>query len=473
MKHRWPRLGIWPHLVLAAVVGILVAMWSFGYANLRVERLMYARSVQRTFQDEVTSVADSIASAYFNGGAAAVRYMVAQLGQQPLRGPRLPEEGAPPLPLRIAVFDSTGATLTDTAPQRPLTCPGGLPARVPFTNTSGQVELTVYLCGENPTNSVMALFDRQMVRALAGPTILGFLGALGLSLLLSQYIAAPLNTLARAARRYASGDLDARVPVRGPAQIADLAAEFNRMADGLQESQRQRQAMVADVAHELRTPLTVMRGYLEALKDGVTEPDTDTVEIIHTEALQLQRLVDDLQDLAQADAAQLTMHPETLDVRDLLETTAAGFALEAANKGVRLDVHAEPGLPSVQADPRRIGQVVHNFVANALRHTPAEGCIRLSASGVQGAVRVEVADTGTGIPADHLPHLFERFYRVDPSRARETGGSGLGLTIAKRLIEAHGGTIGVTSTLGEGSRFWFTLPVDNTTVPAPALTAAR
>ena len=201
-----------------------------------------------------------------------------------------------------------------------------------------------------------------------------------------------------------------------------------------------------------------MRGYLEALKDGVTPATPETLDVVHAEALQLGRLVSDLQDLAQADAAQLALDPQPCDLRGLLETQVAGFALQAAGKGVRLALAASPDLPHARVDEQRIAQVVHNLVANALRYTPAGGEIRLSAQAEGGAVRVEVADTGPGIAPEHLERVFDRFYRVDPSRARQTGGTGLGLTIAKRLVEAHGGRIGASSVPGQGSRFWFVLP---------------
>lgn len=459
MSWSWPRLGIWPHLLMAAAVGVAVAMGTLGYAAHRVLRNEYASSVQHTFNDEVHYLAQTIRVAYNTGGVAAVQGVVPQLATELQT------------PLRIAVFDASGKSIADSAPQAALTCPSGLATRLPFSNSYGQLVLSVYLCAADPTPQVMGVADRRLLRGLVGPGALGFLGALAVSLLLSRRIAAPLSALAKTARRFAEGDLRSRVPVQGPAEIADLTGEFNRMADGLEQAQAQRQALVADVAHELRTPLTVMRGYLEALKDGVAAPEPEVIEVIHAEALQLQRLVDDLQDLAQADAAQLALTPERLNLGELLQTTAAGFALEAGRKGVRLEV--APGAPQVQADPRRIGQVVHNLVANALRYTPSGGSIRLAASATTDAALVEVVDTGIGIAHDHLEHIFDRFYRVDPSRARETGGSGLGLTIAKRLVEAHGGCIGASSRVGEGSRFWFSLPATEAAAAAGSAAPPR
>jgi signal transduction histidine kinase len=301
--------------------------------------------------------------------------------------------------------------------------------------------------------------DRELFRTLLPPTLAGLAAALAVSLLLSRRIALPVTRLAAAARRFGSGELETRVPVAGPVEVAALASEFNRMAEDLQRSQEQRQALVADVAHELRTPLTVMRGYLEALKDGVTPATPETLEVVHAEALQLGRLVSDLQDLAQADAAQLALDPRPCDIRALLETQVAGFALQAGDKGVHLALTAPADLPRARADEQRIAQVVHNLIANALRYTPPGGEIRLSARGEPGGVRVEVADTGPGIAPEHLERVFDRFYRIDPSRARLSGGSGLGLRIAKRLVEAHSGHMGAASALGEGSLFWFVLPV--------------
>jgi two-component system sensor histidine kinase BaeS len=230
------------------------------------------------------------------------------------------------------------------------------------------------------------------------------------------------------------------------------------MADGLARTEALRRAMVTDVAHELRTPLTNLRGYLEAVRDGVTEPRTEVIESLYEEAMLLSDLVDDLQDLTLSEAGQLTLHREPLDVTSLLCAAAQAVQPRARAQGVELTVRTGADLSRVDADRQRIGQVLRNLVANALTHTSAGGMVRLGAWRSGERVTIEVLDTGSGIPPEHLPNVFERFYRADPSRTRATGGAGIGLAVVKRLVDAHGGCVEVDSAPGRGSRFRFTLP---------------
>lgn len=442
MKARRKRLGIWPHLLLTAAVGILFAVGVIGFNAQLQLRMQFHREVSNTLTRNARNLGAAMNIDFGAGGLSALNAVVPQLAED-IGG-------------RIYVLDATGHVVADSHPGTVARCTG-LDFPVTLTDSFGNAVLHAHICVPDPTGAAMLVLDEQLIRALLIPGIAGFLGALAVSLLLARRITLPLSALARAARHFGTGDLTIRVPVRGPSEVADLAGEFNRMAQGLEEAQRQRQALVADVAHELRTPLTVLRGYLEALRDGLAAPDPDTLGVIHGEAVHLQQLVDDLQDLAQADAAELALQCAPLDIGEILESVAAGFALQAGTKGVRIEVASGEAAP-VAADRRRIAQIIHNLLANALRYTPTGGEIRLTAESSASSVRVEVTDTGVGIPAEHLPHIFERFYRVDPSRTRETGGSGLGLTIAKRIVEAHGGTMGVSSTVGAGTCFWFTLP---------------
>jgi two-component system sensor histidine kinase BaeS len=218
--------------------------------------------------------------------------------------------------------------------------------------------------------------------------------------------------------------------------------------------------MVADVAHELRTPLSNIRGYLEAIRDGIKKPDADTIRSLEEEATLLSRLVDDLQELSLAESGELRLNCQTEDIVELIKQAIAMKQTQAAARGVLVSADVPGKLPLVSIDSLRIGQVLRNLLDNALAHTAKGGTITVTAR-QEGNRRVEVAvtDTGEGIPPEDLPHIFERFYRVDKSRTRATGGSGLGLTIAKRLVEAHGGNIEAQSELGKGSRFSFTVPV--------------
>jgi signal transduction histidine kinase len=296
-------------------------------------------------------------------------------------------------------------------------------------------------------------------RALAAGALLGGVAALALGLTVSQRILRPVDALTAAVRRMGAGDLDQRVPVVADDEVGELARAFNAMAGNLARTEQLRRTMVADVAHELRTPLTNLRGYLEAIQDGVAPPDAGVIASLHEEAVHLSRLVDDLQDLALADAGQLPLERRPVAVADVVGPVTRLVAPRAAAAGIAVEAELQPGLPAVEADPLRARQIVHNLLGNAVRHTPAGGAVRVRARRTADGVEVTVADTGEGIPPEHLPHVFERFYRADRSRSRATGGAGIGLAVVKQLVEAHGGRVGVESTPGRGTTLRFTLPV--------------
>ena len=286
-------------------------------------------------------------------------------------------------------------------------------------------------------------------------------GAVGilLVLLLSRRALRSVGNLTAAARSLGAGDLSSRAKVTGNDEIAELGQAFNSMADALEDSERQRHAMVSDVAHELRTPLANIQGHVEAMQDGLLEPDATALGTIHQQALYLNRLVEDLRLLSATEARELRLELEPTSVADIIERVTDSFRPRAEAVSVVLDTATDARLPLLRLDRLRIEQAVGNLVDNAIRHTPPGGTVTLSAFRHSGRVRVQVADTGAGVPADALPHVFDRLYRVDPSRDRATGGTGLGLTIARQLVEVHGGTIWVESEEGSGSRFGFDLPV--------------
>jgi len=284
--------------------------------------------------------------------------------------------------------------------------------------------------------------------------------AVAITFFLSRRILAPVKALTLASKRLGRGDFSQRVQVKDKSELGELAEAFNSMAGDLERAEKLRRNMVADVAHELRTPLSNVRGYLEAIRDGVIKPDKKAIRSLNEEAVLLSRLVDDLQDLALAEAGELKLVCQTEDVSALVNQAVAAMQAEAATKGVSVSIDLSDRLPSVNIDYHRISQVLRNLLENAVAHTAQGGSITVAAKQQDNNwVEVSVTDTGEGIPADDLPNIFERFYRVDKSRARATGGSGLGLTIAKRLVEAHGGKLEVQSELGKGSRFSFTIPV--------------
>ncbi|GIG91698.1 sensor histidine kinase [Plantactinospora endophytica] len=292
-----------------------------------------------------------------------------------------------------------------------------------------------------------------LLAAAAGVAAVAFIA----TALLSHRVLRPIGILTAASQRLGRGDLTSRVPVRGNDEIAVLARSFNRMADSLQRGEERQRRLVADVAHELRTPLANLRGYLEALSDGVIEPDPELFASLHEEAVLQQRIVDDLQDLALAEAGSLAYHRATVDLAELLETCRTAHRASADAAGVALTVSAEP-VP-VYADPDRLRQVVGNLITNALRATGQGGQVTITLRREGDSAVVRVADTGSGIAADALPYVFDRFWRSDSARGRETGGSGLGLAIVRQILTDHGGSIRVASELRVGTTFTITLPV--------------
>jgi signal transduction histidine kinase len=283
--------------------------------------------------------------------------------------------------------------------------------------------------------------------------------AVALAFLLSRRTLSPVKALTSAAERLGRGDFSQRVQIKDKGELGDLAQTFNSMAVDLEHTEKLRKNMVADIAHELRTPLSNIQGYLEALRDGVMKPDKETISSLYEEASLLSRLVDDLQELSLAEAGELKLVRQKEDIGELIRQAVAAVGAKKKAKGLSLAVELPEKLPPVNIDSRRIGEVLRNLLENAVAHTGKGGSITVAAKPGENWVEVSVADTGEGIPAEELPNIFERFYRVDKSRTRATGGSGLGLTIAKRLVEAHGGRIEVQSQPGKGSRFSFTVPV--------------
>ena len=293
---------------------------------------------------------------------------------------------------------------------------------------------------------------------LRGGLLAGAIAIL-LTFLLSRRILSPVKALTTATRQFGKGDFSQRVTYKGKGELGELASSFNSMADSLETTQRLRRNMVADVAHELRTPLSNLKGYLEAISDGVVQPDEATIHSLNEEASSLSHLVEDLQELSLSDAGELKMTVQPEDISRLVKETVTAIHPKATTKGISFTADLPDTISPVNIDSHRIKQVLYNLLDNAIAHTPKDGKITVSSSEHDNMVDVSVSDTGEGIPPEDLPMIFERFYRVDKSRTRATGGSGLGLTIAKRLVEAHGGKIKAESQAGQGSTFTFSLPV--------------
>ena len=308
----------------------------------------------------------------------------------------------------------------------------------------------------SPTD-VHQMFLHAAHRYLLWASVAAFVLALVLSLLLTRRVLSPLGRLIEMTSRISSGDYSARVDLAHGGEFTMLASAFNRMADSLERIEQMRKTMVVDVAHELRTPLTNIRGYLEALSDGVIPHSTPLFQSLHEETLRLVRLVDDLAQLARADSARLRLQRHVASPYALVSRALALARTQFDAKHIA--VHIAPAGVSLEvvADPRCITQAASNLLQNAWQYTPSGGSVRVVIERLADTVRVAIANTGDGIAADDLPFIFERFYRGEKSRSRDLGGAGIGLAIVKELIEAHGGRVGASSNSAE-TTVWFTLP---------------
>ncbi len=303
-------------------------------------------------------------------------------------------------------------------------------------------------------------FRQAVTTSLVWAAGAAVLTAIVVGVFFSGRVAQPVLSMALASRRIAAGHYSERVAVGDPDELGDLAASFNEMADALESAERRRRELIGNVAHELRTPIANLQGYVEGLADGVVEPSDDTWAFLLGETGRLRRLVEDLQELSRAESRQMSINPRQIAPDYLVDLVVARVGPEFAEKGLDLGTVKGSRLPKVLADEDRAAQVLGNLLSNALRYTPAGGRVDVSVEHRTGEVVFQVRDTGIGVAEEHLPHLFERFYRTDTARSRADGGSGIGLTIAKALVEAMGGRIWAESPgPGLGSTFSFTLPL--------------
>jgi signal transduction histidine kinase len=296
-------------------------------------------------------------------------------------------------------------------------------------------------------------------RSLWLAVLIAGLTALLLALAFAHSLARPLHLLTVVARRMEEGDLSQRVAIKSKGEIGALAHAFNAMADSVSRAERLRRNLVSDVAHELRNPLMNLRGTLELLQDDVLAPTPEALASLYEETSLLSRLVADLQDLSLAEAGQLRLARQAVSLQDVVHHAVQMVQPALAQKQLTLQMQVPADLPAVEADQERVAQILRNLLTNAITHTPGAGEIAVAAERDGAVVSISVRDTGAGIAPEHLPYLFERFYRTDASRARATGGTGLGLAIVKQLVEAHGGRVAIASQPGAGARFTFSLPV--------------
>lgn len=306
-----------------------------------------------------------------------------------------------------------------------------------------------------------ANFRAGFYEALAWAGLVALIVALGVSYWLSRRLTAPLEAVCRASQSIAEGHYAERVAIPRDEELAQLATSFNKMAEKLEHTEAMRRRLIGDVAHELRTPLTAIKGSMEGLVDGILPATPETFEQIAAEADRLSRLVDDLQELSRVEAGAFVLDLQPVSLAQVIETARKRLSASYAAKGVELTLDVSADLPTVRADTDRLLQILLNLLTNALQYTPSGGRVTVSAEARPKEIWVRVQDTGIGIPPEHLSRIFDRFYRVDKSRSRQSGGgSGIGLTICKHLVEAHGGRIWAESAgEGQGSTFIFTLPL--------------
>jgi two-component system OmpR family sensor kinase/two-component system sensor histidine kinase BaeS len=362
---------------------------------------------------------------------------------------------------RLRLADREGQVLVDTSdsdPEGRLT-QAELARAIPLYSGTRLIGYLLPEGGANFTQTDEINLLRRLNRAALGAALVAGSFSLLLALVLGYQLARPVNELARAAGRLAKGDLSQRVAAQGNDELANLGRSFNRMAASLEQAERSRRALTADIAHELRNPLAVQRANLEALQDGLYPATPENLAPILEQNLLLTRLVDDLHTLALADAGQLRLEKQPVDLSGLLRRVAARFAPQAEAGHFAIELQAERPCPPVLVDAGRIEQVLGNLLSNAIRYTPPQGRITLSLECSPGAARIVVQDSGPGIPAEALEHIFDRFYRADRSRSRAEGGSGLGLAIARQLVQAHGGGLVAANHPQGGAVFTVELPL--------------
>lgn len=334
-----------------------------------------------------------------------------------------------------------------------------------ITSLDDDQQVIGYLLLALPQPELLGPLEQSFLGRLQRSLILGVALAVGLgvvaSAILSRSLTAPLQRLAMAARAVAAGDLSQQVKAQGSAEIAQFTRAFNEMTSALERAEKLRQNLVADVAHELRTPLSVLQGNLRAILDDVYPLEKAEIANLYDETRLLSRLIDDLRELAQAEAGQLGLNLRPTAVADVLRATVANFEPAAEAQEIRLTAEIAANLPPILADPDRLAQVLRNLLTNALRHTSKGELIAVSATATTDAIEIAVADSGEGIAPEDLPHVFDRFWRADRSRSRTEGGAGLGLAIARSLVQAHGGRIWAQSIKGQGSTFTLSLPISD------------
>ncbi|MFN8452389.1 MAG: ATP-binding protein [Anaerolineae bacterium] len=443
-------------LLLTSLVGVvLVGLFAYRTTVTEFDRLRLEQA-QATFVDEVTTYYQ--ANQTWSGVDAWLRSLTSGADQHD----RFPSQ-------LCALVDADGTVIVDSGPYHvgdqvsAQQSEQGIPIVI-----DGQPVGTVLLAAPppGPDPREQQYLDRTNQALLIGAVGAGAV-ALLVGLVLSRLFLRPLTELTAAIRAMRQGDLSQQVRVRTRDELGELAQTFNQMSMDIHRANQLRKQMTADIAHDLRTPLTVISGYLEGLRDGTLKATPQRFEAMYNETVLLKRLIDDLRTLSLADAGELKLVYQVAQPGELLEQVRQSFEPLALEKQVALQVETDESLPDVQVDRERMAQVLANLVSNALRYTPAGGTVTLKARRHENDVQLIVSDTGSGIAEDQLPNIFERFYRTEESRFESQGESGLGLAIAKSIVEAHHGTIAAESRVGAGTTITVTLRPASADVAPP------
>jgi signal transduction histidine kinase len=431
---------------------LILAFWVVSISGIAIIALLAGRVSQREFDrfvkdtQQYQDVVDKLATYYSEHGSfSGAGYLLEEAQRQSQSQP----------PREYIVVDMSGKVLLAADEKRlsKMISPELLGRGVPIVVNDQVVARLIPLIPFPPPKSFNEIASENLRRINTNLFIgAGFATLLALLLgwIIARTITRPLRELNAAAQSIAHGDLENRVDISTRDEIGTLAASFNSMVASLKKSRDLRRQMTADIAHELRNPLSIILGHAEALSEGVLPPDPETLHIIYDEARHLSRLVEDLRTLSLSEAGELPLQRSPASPKEILDRAATAYATRATEKGIHLEVEASTDLPAIDVDVERISQVIFNLLDNSLKYTPTGGRVRLRASAADGWVDMKVQDNGSGIPADELPLVFERFYRGKQSSERAHDGSGLGLAISRTLVELHQGQITIESENQQG-----------------------
>lgn len=445
MRRLWVQLSFAFSAVVIISVTLLIVV---GDLMSRVQgeqlRLQLIAAGEQIVQSE-GGIVDQLNAHFESGGSTDEAVLILRNLERPNR--------LLPLQIKLELLNAEGGVVYSS-----LEGEGGA-TEVSLIKGTLRYQITARGMREPPPPAMLFHPEAGLVWLLISGTVVGILGGI----LMSRRLSAPLSQLAEVARHLGNKDFGRRAELHGTEEMRDLARAFNEMADALQKSEQLRSNLIADVAHELRTPLTVMESSLCALVDDIYPLTKDEILRLSDQTRHLTRMVNDLHTLALADAHELTFNMVPTDVSALIKDVSEIFAPVAESEGITVKVEAESEPCIVEADAVRLRQVLQNMLVNAFRHSSPDGLITLTSQKKANELLIMIADTGTGIPAEHIAHVFERFYRVEGARDRASGGAGLGLAIGKSIIEAHKGRISVESqtTPPSGTRFIITLPLSS------------